>query len=88
VVTRQKAVIGADVVHICQPWPLDNMARRVAHRLQIPTIAAFHIQPENITYNIGLDWFKPAAHLAYYLLYFFFYRHFNHIYCPSKFIAA
>jgi len=86
IVTR--AVTGADVVHIYQPWPLDGMARRVAKRLRRPAIAAFHIQPENITYNMGLGHIPLAAHLTYYLLYFFFYRHFSDIHCPSKFIAA
>ncbi|MCL2462786.1 MAG: glycosyltransferase [Defluviitaleaceae bacterium] len=86
--TVTRAVTGADVVHIYQPWALDGLARRVAKKLHIPAIAAFHIQPENITYNMGLGWFPPAAYLTYYLLYLFFYRHFRDIHCPSKFIAA
>ncbi|MGI6278977.1 MAG: glycosyltransferase [Acutalibacteraceae bacterium] len=84
----EKAIRGCDVVHILQPWPLGNAAQRVAKRLNVPVIAAFHIQPENITYNIGLKWFPPAAHLIYYLFNLFFYRKFSHIHCPSKFIAA
>lgn len=84
----EKAISGADVVHIYQPWALGNAAQKIARRMNIPTIAAFHIQPENITYNIGLKWFPPAAHLTYFLLYLFFYRKFSHIHCPSKFIAA
>ncbi len=84
----EEAITGADVVHIYQPWPLGKAAQRIARRLGVPAIAAFHIQPENITYNIGLGWFPPAAHLIYYLLYLTFYRRFKHIHCPSKFIAA
>ena len=56
------AIKGADVVHIYQPWPLGRAAERIARQLGVPAIAAFHIQPENITYNIGLGWFPPAAH--------------------------
>ena len=43
-------------------------AQRIAKRMDIPAIAAFHIQPENITYNISLKWFPPAAHLIYFCI--------------------
>ena len=86
VITR--AITGADLVHIFQPWPMNNMARKIAAQLGIPAIAAFHIQPENVTYNIGLGWFAPAAHLVYALFRICFYAKFKHIHCPSKFIAA
>ena len=82
------AIKGADVVHIYQPWPLGWAAERVARQLGVPAIAAFHIQPENITYNIGLGWFPPAAYITYFLLRVFFYRRFADIHCPSTFIAA
>ncbi len=86
--TLTAAITGADVVHIYQPWPLGRAAERIARQLGVPAIAAFHIQPENITYNIGLGWFPPAAHLVYFLLRLAFYRRFTDIHCPSKFIAA
>lgn len=82
------AINGADVVHIYQPWALGRAAERIARRLGVPAIAAFHIQPENITYNIGLGWFPPAAHLLYVLLRLAFYGRFADIHCPSAFIAA
>lgn len=86
--TLEKAISGADIVHIYQPWPLGSASERIARRLGVRAIAAFHIQPENITYNIGLGWFSPAAHLIYFLLNVLFYRRFSYIHCPSKFIAA
>ncbi|MGE5828570.1 MAG: glycosyltransferase [Micromonosporaceae bacterium] len=82
------AIKDADVVHIYQPWWLGRAAERIARRLGVPAIAAFHIQPENVTYNIGLGWFRPAAHLVYVLLRLAFYRRFADIHCPSTFIAA
>src|SRR5690606_31229736 len=82
------AITGADVVHIFQPWALGRAAERIARRLGVPAVAAFHIQPENVTYNIGLGWFPPAAHLVYHLLRLTFYRRFADIHCPSTFIAA
>ena len=82
------AIKDADVVHIYQPWPLGRAAERIARELGVPAIAAFHIQPENITYNLGLGWFPPAAHLVYVLLRVLFYGRFADIHCPSTFIAA
>jgi 1,2-diacylglycerol 3-alpha-glucosyltransferase len=82
------AIDGADVVHIYQPWPLGRVAERIARQLGVPAIAAFHIQPENITYNLGLGWFPLAAYLVYVLLRLAFYRRFADIHCPSTFIAA
>jgi 1,2-diacylglycerol 3-alpha-glucosyltransferase len=82
------AITGADVVHVYQPWPLGRAAERIARRLGVPAIAAFHVQPENITYNIGLGWFRPAAHVVYILLRLAFYGRFADIQCPSTFIAA
>src|SRR6185369_15140254 len=82
------AIEGADVVHIYQPWPLGRAAERIARQLGVPAIAAFHVQPENITYNIGLGWCPPAAHLVYLLLRLLFYGRFADIHCPSTFIAA
>jgi len=84
----EKAISGSDVVHIYQPWWLGSTAQKIAKRMKIPSVAAFHIQPENITYNIGLKWFSPAAHFIYFLYNILFYRRFAHIHCPSKFIAA
>jgi 1-acyl-sn-glycerol-3-phosphate acyltransferase len=82
------AIKGSDVVHIYQPFALGRAAERIARELGVPAIAAFHIQPENVTYNIGLGWFRPAAHLVYLLLRITFYRRFADIHCPSTFIAA
>lgn len=86
--TLLKAMDGADVVHIYEPFALGREAQRIAKKMGIPTIAGFHIQPENITYNIGLGWCHAASRLIYRLMYLFFYRRFNHIHCPSKFIAS
>jgi 1,2-diacylglycerol 3-alpha-glucosyltransferase len=83
-----RAITGADVVHVYQPWALGWAAQRTARRLGVPAVAGFHVQPENITYNIGLGWFRPAAHLVYFLLRVLFYRRFTDIHCPSRFIAA
>jgi len=86
--TLVAAIEDADVVHIYQPWPLGRAAERIAREIGVPAVAGFHIQPENITYNLGLGWFPPAAHLVYVLLRVLFYGRFADIHCPSTFIAA
>jgi len=83
----KKAISGSDVVHIYQPWPLGSAAQRVARQMNIPAIAAFHIQPENITFNIGLKRFSPAAHLTYFCSTCFLSQIFTYP-LPVKFIAA
>jgi glycosyltransferase involved in cell wall biosynthesis len=82
------AIRGADAVHIYEPFPLGRAAERIARRLGVPAIAAFHVQPENLTYNIGLSRFTSAARFVYFLLRVAFYRRFADIHCPSSFIAA
>jgi glycosyltransferase involved in cell wall biosynthesis len=86
--TLKKAISGADVVHVYQAWPLGSTACSIAKKLGVPSIAAFHIQPENITWNLGLSWSKPASVLAYFLFKVLYYRRFKHIHCPSLMIAA
>ena len=61
IATFQEAFEGADVVHFFMPMMLEQVGVRVAKRMGIPITAAFHVQAENITYNIsprlqGADW--------------------------------
>lgn len=53
----------------------------------IPTTAAFHVQPENISYNAKLGWCKPFNTLIYAYLKNTFYSQFDRIHCPTSFIA-
>lgn len=84
----REATTGADVVHIYEPFWLGRGALRMARRLGVPALAAFHIQPENITYNTGFRWFSPAVGLIYHFMRVLFYGRFRHIHCPSMFIAT
>lgn len=88
IATFQEAFEGADVVHFFMPMMLEQVGARVARRMGIPVTAAFHVQPENITYNIspllqGADW---AAKGVYKILYEIFYDSFPFIHCPTEFI--
>jgi len=82
-----KAIKGADLVHLFLPFPLEVAARRTAEQLNIPVTAAFHLQPENVTYTLYMGKNKSVNNRMYYYLYDNFYRYVKHIHCPSKMIA-
>lgn len=83
----EKAFEGVDVVHMFLPFRLCRGARKVARQVGVPHMAAFHCQPENITYNIGLKHLSFAAHYLYWSFRQRFYRYIRDIHCPSRFIA-
>ncbi len=78
---------GVDVVHFYFPFPMARAAEKIAREMGIPCLAAFHIQPENITYAIGLGRQQWAANFFYWFLKKYFYGRFANIHCPTEFIA-
>ncbi|AEE15876.1 glycosyltransferase [Treponema brennaborense] len=83
----REALTGADVVHFYLPFPLARAAEKIARKMRVPCLAAFHVQAENITYNIGLGNNQRAARFFYRFLYNYFYKRFTDIHCPTQFIA-
>ena len=84
----EQAFDGVDLVHFYTPFFLSCGAEKVAHRMGIPTFAAFHMQPENVLWNIGLKRMGWLRHPVYHLLRNMFFKRFAHIHCPSRFIAG
>jgi 1,2-diacylglycerol 3-alpha-glucosyltransferase len=82
----RRALDGADVVHIYLPFPLGQKAEALAREMGVARVGAFHMQPENITYNIGLR-DRGSAGFVYFLLRKWLYGKVDHIHCPSAFIA-
>lgn len=83
----KEAFKDADLVHLFLPYKSSRVALKVAKKMNIPVTAAFHMQPEHITYGMGLDRFgKPLSYLIYKWLNFRFYKNITHIHCPSEFI--
>jgi 1,2-diacylglycerol 3-alpha-glucosyltransferase len=84
----EQALEGVDVVHFETPWKTSRVVRKIAAKKGIPTSASFHVQPENITYGVGLTGFVGSM-LSNFLYVRFrkFYGQIPHIHAPSKFIA-
>lgn len=85
-VVLEKAIRWADVVHFLMPFWVSSKGRRIAERLGVPHTAAFHVQPENVSYNIGLGKYE-AVNSTIYTYFRQFYNQFTHVHCPSRFIA-
>ncbi|HOE15106.1 MAG TPA: glycosyltransferase [Candidatus Paceibacterota bacterium] len=84
----KKAFEGADLIHLFLPYKTSKKAIKIAKKMNIPVTAAFHMQPEHITYGMGLDRYgAPISSLIYRRLNRRFYTKVSHIHCPSEFIS-
>lgn len=82
-----EAIAWCDVVHFLMPFKLCKNGLKIAEAMGKPHTSAFHVQAENVTYNIGLSKNKYAIDFVYSLFKMRFYKNFKHIHCPSNFIA-
>lgn len=83
----EKAAAWADVVHFMMPSPLGIMGLRHVEKLCIPHTAAFHCQPENITFSVHLGNSRRVNDFVYNRFRDTFFNRFTHIHCPSNMIA-
>ncbi len=83
----EKAAAWADVVHFMMPSPLAVMGLKHVEKLGIPHTAAFHCQPENITFTLHLGNSQRANDFVYNRFRDSFFNRFTHIHCPSNMIA-
>jgi len=78
------AIKDADLVHIQFPFFLGYQALKIARKMNKPVVFGFHVQPENLMWNIGLDYDWLNA-----FLYRFFIRTFYNkadlVMSPSEF---
>lgn len=82
-----EAFKDADVVHFYMPFRFCRRGEELARQLGVPTVSAFHVQPENITSSIGMGKWKGVNRFLYWWFYHMFYNRFRFIHCPSQFIA-
>jgi glycosyltransferase involved in cell wall biosynthesis len=52
--TLERVFAAVDIVHINFPFPLGFGALRIARQMGVPTVAAFHVQPENLLRSVGI----------------------------------
>jgi len=74
----------ADIIHIQFPFLLGYRALYIARKMGKPVVLGFHVQPENLMWNIGLqfDWLNS---LLYRLFVSTFYNKGNAVLSPSLF---
>lgn len=83
----REAISKVDVAHFYMPFVLSHQALKIAEELDVPHTAAFHVQPENITYTIALGNNTKVNDRIYDFFRDKFFNRFTHIHCPSNFIA-
>ena len=83
----EEGINWADVVHFLMPFPLEKHALEICIATGTPYTAAFHVQPENISYSIGMGRIKPVNDLIYSWMRNYFFKYVKHVHCPSRFIA-
>lgn len=81
-----EAIMGSDVVHFLMPFKIQKKGKEICDELGVASTAAFHVQPENITYTICLGKVKWINKAIYKLFKNTFFHKFNHIHCPSQMI--
>lgn len=82
----EQVISGSDIVHFYLPFKLERVGKVIADRLNVPSTAAFHLQPENITSTIYLNRFR-WINSGIYRLFRKYYNQFEHVHCPSQMIA-
>ncbi len=82
----KEAFEGSDVIHFLMPFFLARKGKKLADKMGIATTCAFHVQPENMTFSVGLGKMKWANEVIY-RSFRGYYNKFTHIHCPSKMIA-
>jgi 1-acyl-sn-glycerol-3-phosphate acyltransferase len=82
-----KAFEGADIVHLIFPWQMERRCFALAKKMGIPVSAAFHCQPENVTYNAKIKLLRFVNTILYFIFRTWLYRKVDNIHCPSHFTA-
>ena len=82
----EDALNGVDHVHIMLPFPLGQMAVKMAKEKGLSVTAGFHCQAENFTSYIKMNRVQMLNHFVYKYMYKNFYKYVDAIHYPTKFI--
>ena len=83
----KEAIKKSDIVHCLVPFKIERYAKKICDKYNIPSSAAFHLQPENITSTIYLNKYD-AVNKYIYKKFRKFYNKFEHVHCPSNMIKG
>lgn len=83
----KEAIVGSDIVHFLLPFKCQRYGKKLCDKLGIPSTAAFHLQPENITSTIHLNDVNMVNDYIY-AKFRKFYNQFTDVHCPSNMIAS
>lgn len=81
-----EAFHDVDIIHLFLPFTLEVQALLWARKHHIPVSAAFHLQPQNMTYNAGFGAAPGLSDAIYAYFKHRLYKHVRHIHCPSAMI--
>lgn len=84
--TIKRALEGADIVHLMFPFLLSFKTAKMAHEMGLPITAGFHMQAQNFTSYIKMNWCAPANHAVYKIAWRNLYRYADAIHYPTNFI--
>lgn len=83
----RKTLRQCGLLHVQYPFFLGLAAIREAKGLGIPVICSFHIQPENLLMNLGIQ-SRWLVNLLYWFFIKFYYNHADLVISPSEFAAG
>ena len=83
----ERAIDGADAVHVMIPFALGRAAARIALEKGIPLTAGFHCQAENLSTHLFLMNAPLFSKLLYREFYDRFYRYCDAVHYPTRFIC-
>lgn len=81
-----RALTGAGLVHVQFPFFLGYSTIKMAKKLKIPVVCSFHVQPENLLLNLGLN-FEWLRELLYKVFIRYIYNQADLVIAPSEFAA-
>lgn len=81
-----RALEGADHVHVMMPFSLGIKAAKLALRRGLPVTAGFHMQAQNFTAYIGMNKVWLANWIVYQFIYRQLFRRIDAIHYPTQFI--
>ena len=83
-----EAIAWADVIHFYTPFALSMGVARMAKKAGKPATCAFHVQPQNVSYSIGMGKWEFVNTFIFWIFRVCFYNRFRYVHCPSRFIAS